>query len=118
MATLTKKTKLAILRRAREILAPRGAWVKGNYEVTLKDGNQRHCLVGAVNAAAREVAPKHYSYPGQGDLVDNISLRSFVAEKVGGGDLFMIEDWNDAPSRRKKDVLGALDEYIAKVEAK
>ena len=81
---------LAKLSQVERLLAREQQWCKGR----LRDSDGRHCLVGAIEAAAAwpEIAP--------------IVLRA--AREVSGKRYWRIESFNDAPRTTHDDVLRVL----------
>ena len=106
---MTKKRKLAILRRMRELLGKRGGWIQGAYH----NDEGGSCLLGAGSQAASEVLGKHVTGGQFGvDLAPKISLTE-AAKKRGFSGLWQ---FNDSPKRKKKEVLALLDDKIAELE--
>lgn len=85
-----------VFRRAREVLDKRG-WCKGEYEEL--DGSC--CLVGAARVAA---IGKPYAGD-QASVCDRI--QGELAEAIGC-DYYAVTGWNDADTRRKRDVIALL----------
>jgi hypothetical protein len=94
-----------VLTEARALLARRGGWGKGDYEP--KPGV--YCLLGAVN----------FVETGQSNRSSYIAYRYLRAAGVDFGDARWIglDDWNDAPARRKREVLKLYDRAIELAKA-
>lgn len=52
---MTKKNRLAILRRAREIITDPKNWTQGRLRRRVKPGDYRYCLLGACEQAAYDL---------------------------------------------------------------
>lgn len=81
---------LAKLGRVERLLATERQWCKGK----LRDGDGRHCLVGAIEAAD--------AWPEVGRVI----LRA--AREVSGKRYWRIESFNDDPRTKHADILAAL----------
>jgi hypothetical protein len=81
---------LAKLGRVERLLATERQWCKGK----LRDGDGRHCLVGAIEAAD--------AWPEVGRVI----LRA--AREVSGKRFWRIESFNDDPRTKHADILAAL----------
>lgn len=115
MRKLSKKRKLEILSRTKELVTQPYSWVKGKYHGTRtdKDGNviETFCLMGAAEIAFKEITRNkkvNYSL-----LQEELSLKALAKAK---GFPF-VEDFNDRRGVKKKDILDLIDERIAQLEA-
>lgn len=106
-----------VLRRAREILTPEGAWVQmmtacnaaGRLCFAFEDEAVSFCLSGALGRAAYKESMVRYL-----ELVD--AARDELADWGKSEGLFRSEDltaWNDAHGRTQEEVLALLDAVIA-----
>ena len=99
-----------VLRGART-LTERG-WCQNNYALDLKDrpvenwhsDAVRWCIAGAVDRVVRY------------DIKLRNAALDAIRETIGGEESAL--DWNDAPERTQAEVLKALDDTIARLEAK
>lgn len=134
---LTKKKKLAVLKRTRELLARPNGWHKGSFRQTRKGHRyvapwQDHtpeqfaeansfCIAGAARQALREIDPDIRL--SEDELCQKLSLETLARAKAVangielGEDDFGVYTFNDSRKTRKKDVVALLDEKIAEVES-
>lgn len=94
---------LTVLRGAREMLEPPGAWIQGRY---CNDDRTCFCILGALGVADRNDATDP-------SLRIIIALRRVLPPYHGD----LISDWNDARGRTQADVLALLDQAIAAEES-
>ena len=105
----TKKNKLLVLCRMRELIGRPKGWTKG-FMKNWSTGAV--CLLGAEREALAEMgACDEFSFfflDGDGE-----KLSIHKAAKARG--FRHVTDFNDAPKTRKKDVLSLIDEKIAEL---
>jgi hypothetical protein len=89
---------LAVLRAARDLLTPPGAWIQGRYA---NDDLTCFCLLGALGMADKGRPTDPY-FP----VKDAIESHLPACEGH-------ISVWNDEPGRTQADVLALLDRAIA-----
>lgn len=109
--TLTKKERLAIAKRTREILRPGGTWMQGFFRTRRRYRGKDiecYCLAGAV-AKAFEFERGYYS--GYHPILNFAGCIVRAAE----GKAVSPTRWNDDPKRKKSEVIAAIDAYIAKL---
>ena len=120
---------LEILTKTKEILSPRGKWIKGVY--TKNEGC--HCLLGGITAATGDhdhgyvghqqvnrAEREHFeAFERVLDAIYDLDKHSTVVGDASRADLgsFAIADWNDMRSRTKGQVLAVLDHAIAASKA-
>lgn len=101
-------TTLSILKAARELLTPEGAWTQGAWarddtqrSVDLNDeGACSWCLMGALGRV-------HGSFPVPGEII--AKLRGIAAYPFNESAV----DWNDTDGRTQSEVVRLLDRAIA-----
>lgn len=103
----TKKRKLAVLKRMRELLGKRGGWIRYSFN----NGIGGYCLLGAENESLLEL------YRQNGLLIDPDGSRLSIHEAAMNRGYRRVSRFNDDPKTRKKDVLALLDEKIAELES-
>ena len=94
-----------ILKAARELLTPKGAWTQWDYArdkngmsvPSSQDEAKCFCLLGAILRVSRE----------SGCLVGLTKVEAKLSKVVGN-----YIDWNDAPGRTQQEVLDLLDKVI------
>lgn len=117
---MTKKNRLAILKRARAIITPKSRWTKGRLRRKTSDGEFKYCLLGACEQAAYELdlaekpergAFSEHSNRGLGYALGNdLSLWSYSREKYCAAPYTLNDTWGHEGALR------LLDEYIDEVE--
>lgn len=108
----TKKQRINVLKKVRDLIAPRGYWTKGAY--ARKVGNHDcYCLVGAVG----EVTGSWYE--GIGPVVVQDLAVGLPPTSLGSNyPQDTVVCWNDDDKRDKRQVLRHIDKTIARLEAK
>lgn len=106
----------AVLRRAREILSPRGAWrplafardAEGRVCPVFAPGAVSYCLVGAITlaAAGEDLTPTFR------DAFKALALGESHAERV-----IAVQAWNDREGRTQAEVLDKLDDVLGALDA-
>lgn len=96
-----------VLRKARDLLTPDGAWMQGAYS----DPERRcFCLAGAINIAAAGRPDAELDGPAS-------IARRVVWDVLADGRPKAISpapiEWNDTPGRTQAEVLALLDRAIA-----
>ncbi|MGD9890972.1 MAG: hypothetical protein AB7R89_28275 [Dehalococcoidia bacterium] len=109
MSTATER--IAVLRRARELIAT--GWAQGWYARSINGRRARvsspkatsFCILGAISLASDEVSPAGYDL-----YIRTVTqVGGFVSDRDVAG-------WNDAPERTQADVLALLDSLIEDAE--
>lgn len=103
------KTVLEILKGAREILTPAGAWCqqfaardsKGRPAMTSSPDACSFCLIGAIHRAAGEGTSRAFE------------AEAYTRQEIDAS----IVQWNDYPLRTQEQVLSVLDKVIEKCGA-
>ena len=99
-----------VLREARRLLEPEGAWGQGAHVQRL-GGRYCYCLSGALRVAAGD----NVIVDDEGPLLDHsgddwLYYRALdLVHDLAGG---YVAPWNDDPERRKDEVLAVLDRAI------
>lgn len=92
------ESPLEVLERARLVLSPRGAWMRGGFKGTSKTGVAQRCAVQAIEDC-----------DGQHAKAAKAILLKAINEKVSYAS---IPSWNDAGARTKYQVLSTFDRAI------
>lgn len=116
---MNEREKLAVLKRARELVARPYGWAKGAFEhVTYRPRTNElvvgYCIGAACQVAARELFPQMQMFDGihSTRIAEEISLLEAAKAKGHVG----VAHFNDAPETKKRDVLELFDEKIAEME--
>lgn len=99
-----RQINLEILRAARDRVSVRGSWCQGMFY----DGSGAHCAIGWLRA----VAP-----PRERERVTHILATEVLMPILSRGGWQNVEEWNDEPSRRRRDVVRLFDRAIARLES-
>lgn len=96
------ETPKQVLSRALKLLSRRGGWIQGQ----LEDEDCGFCLIGVI-----------YEASGGTDKVlirlqATEAVRDVISEKTGRGS---IAEFNDAPGRKKEDILAVIRSAMVKV---
>ncbi len=100
-----------ILRQARALIEPEGAWTQGEFArgdggyCVLWDGDsaRQWCALGAIKRAAGQHGPMRDAW----EAINAVCVTEFDDELI---------DWNDRPERTQADVLALYDRAIALAE--
>jgi hypothetical protein len=141
---IPKKTRVAVLKRTRELLARKHGWAKGTfdrpakdrhhryvYENGNKDGNENimraYCIAGAAKQATREIDPERFANMAEAEIVRELSIEALAAARLQDFPVLakrFADDpsmysatflFNDASKTRQKDVVALLDEKLEEV---
>ena len=135
MRRLSKKKKIAVLKRARKILSRPGAWTRGSWKsqkASKRDGYKGHafCLLGGLIEAYEEETGVKYrenglvlEQSGGGQLAEQLSISTLIRAKQGfpkgfsENDAALVFNYNDARRTTQAKVVALIDERIAQLEA-
>jgi hypothetical protein len=104
-----------LLRAARALLEPEGAWCQGAYALT-DDGHTT--MLGAPNCVQRcAIAALHEAYPLERPVRESAFDNAwFLLAEAMGVRVSEVEGWNDVPGRTQAEVLDAFERAIASAE--
>lgn len=98
---------VAVLKKARALLAKRGGWIRGAFYKGRRDNPKALCAMGAINFAATG-DPAIITSPGSVKAIR-------VLQKIIGHD--QVGEWNDDPRRTKRYILAGISEAIKLAKA-